>query len=125
MKCVKEDSYVVEGSIDKPSPSWGEGFAGNSNRWNANDRCSGQGKFAVGREVGTLNNGDRCEAVVLYNVRKVHCVIGLNSPTPCSELLSIFLNCSVSYMFRHLECHSQGAYMYSLVFPSVGYNIRI
>jgi hypothetical protein len=33
MKCVKVKSYVVEAGTDRPSPSWGEDFAGSSNRW--------------------------------------------------------------------------------------------
>jgi hypothetical protein len=32
----------------------------------ANDRCSGEGKCAVGRGVGKLNTGGRCEAIVLF-----------------------------------------------------------
>jgi hypothetical protein len=32
MKCVKVESYVVEGGTDRPSPSWG-GFTGSSNWW--------------------------------------------------------------------------------------------
>jgi hypothetical protein len=40
----------VEGGTDSPSPSWGEGlFAGSSPVVDANDRCVGQVRCAVGR----------------------------------------------------------------------------
>jgi hypothetical protein len=34
----------------------------------ANDRCSGQGKYAIGRGEGggKLNTGGRCKAIVLF-----------------------------------------------------------
>jgi hypothetical protein len=38
----------------------------------ANDRCSGQGKCAVGRgggKVGKLNTGGGCEAIVLFEIK--------------------------------------------------------
>jgi hypothetical protein len=53
MKCVKVESYVVEGGTDRPSPLWG-GIAGSSPLVDTNDRCDGQGKCAVRRGEGVV-----------------------------------------------------------------------
>jgi hypothetical protein len=50
---------------------------------------------------------------ILYNLQvnvpTMHCLIGFNSPTLCTVLFYLLFNYSVSYMFRHLGCHLQGA----------------
>jgi hypothetical protein len=56
----------LEAGTDNHSPLWGRLFAGSSPVVDTNDRCSGQDKCVVGRGVGTLNPGGRCEPKRLH-----------------------------------------------------------